>query len=399
MDTISFRISGKDKFKVADWASFTPEFSKRELGQLSVKERTRIKPRVPYLRHFVLHPDRDNDLTIPKVEVYESVNMLKGEVKYELVITISLPKLLNENNLDEISYSDRNKLAELILQRLEGVGVRVSYFAILGASVSVVHFCKNIPLPSNIALRSILSDLSHTDMGKSYDTTNDVRQKDKNNARVVHLFCGTREWTFYDKIEDYRLPKSRRTDKKRTAYEKELTNVRDFGSLEVFRYEYRLNKAQTLRSEINAVLKRPYDIPVIFSDLFAEGLWQKVLYNSWKKVIQRPENQLALLGPDDPLQLMLHIFRKAKGEDLSAHSQNKALWSCALALLIKQCGAKTVKEELNKVWANRDDRLSEKLETAAKLVRDLPVSQGIAHITSELEKFNRITLNMLDNEV
>jgi len=347
----------------------------------------------------VFHPETDSDLTIPKVEIYESVNIQLGEVKYEMVISGSLPKILNENNIDEIAYSDRNKLAEVISNRLETLGIRISSFAILGASVSVVHFCKNIILPRDIALRSILSDLAHTDMGKSYDTTNDVRRKDKNNARVVHLFCGTREWTFYDKLEEYRLPKQRRTDKKRTAYEKELMSMRDFGGIEILRYEYRLNKAQTIKSELNVLLGRPYETQVIFSDLFTDGLWQKVLLNSWKKVIQRPENQLALLGFDDPLQLMLHIFRKAKKIDTSAHSQNKALWSCALALLIKFCGAKTVKEELNKVWANKDDRLSEKLEIATNFVRDLPVSQGVAYITSEMEKFNRMTIKMLDNEV
>ena len=399
MDTISFRIEGS-RFKVADWALFTPEFSIRKFNQLSLKERTRAKnPRVPYLRHFVLHPETDNDLTIPKVEVYENANTQTGEVKYELVVSGSLPKILNENNIEEILPSDRNKTAEVISSRLQGVGVGVSSWVILGASASVVHFCKNIVLPRDIALRSILSDLAHTDMGKSYDTTDDVRKKDKNNARVLHLFCGTREWTFYDKIEDYRLPKSRRTDKKRTVYEREIVSMRDFGGLEVLRYEYRLNKSQTIKSEINNLLGRPYETQVIFSDLFTEGLWQKVLMNSWRKVIKRPENQLALLGFDDPLQLMLHIFRKAKEADKSAHSQNKALWSCALALLIKFCGAKTVKEELNKVWANKDDRLSEKLETAAKFVRDLPVSQGITYITSQLEKFNKMTLEMLDNAV
>ena len=137
---------------------------------------------------------------------------------------------------------------------------------------------------------------------------------------------------------------------------------------------------------------------MIFSDLFRNGLWQEVLLSSWKNVIKRPENQLALLSFDNPLELMLHIFRKAKETDTSAHSQNKALWSCALALLVKFCGAKTVKEELNKVWANKDDRLSEKLDTAANFVRDLPVSQGIAYITKELERFENMTLDILNKK-
>ena len=398
MDSIQFRIE-ESRFRTDDWALFTPEFSKRTFSQLSLHERKKAQNhRLPYLRHFVLHPETD-ERTYPKAEIFESADTETGKVKYELVISGSVGKILNENNIEEPSVSDRNRIADTFSSKLKTIGVYVSPFAILGASVSVVHFGKNIILPRSIALRSILADLLHTDMGKSYDTTSDTRQKDKNNVQVVHLFSGSREWTFYDKIEDYRLPKSRRTDKKRTVYEKELISMRDFGSLELLRYEYRLNKSQTIRSEINNLLNRPYETRIIFSDLFTEGLWQKVLINSWKRIIKRPENQLALFSFDNPLQLMLHIFRKAKETDAKAHSQNKALWSCALALLIKFCGAKMVKEELNKVWANRDDRLMEKIETAAKFVQDLPVSQGITHITNELEKWTKITLDMLDNEV
>src|SRR3989344_1744543 len=368
MDTIQFRITDREKFRVASWALFTPEFSIRKFSELSAQERIRARnPKVPYLRHFVLHPEVEKDITVPKVEIYEKVDISKGEVKYELVISGSLPKILNENNIEEISVADRKKIIETISSKLRMIGIDLSPFIIPGAYVSVVHFCKNIALPKDIALRSILSDLSHADMGKSYDTTGIVKSKDKNNAKVVHLYCGTREWTFYDKIED-------------------------------LRYEYRLNKNQTIKSELNKLLGRPYETQVIFSDLFRNGLWQEVLLSSWKNVIKRPENQLALLSFDNPLELMLHIFRKAKETDTSAHSQNKALWSCALALLVKFCGAKTVKEELNKVWANKDDRLSEKLDTAANFVRDLPVSQGIAYITKELERFENMTLDILNKK-
>src|SRR3990167_3297878 len=362
MDTIQFRITDREKFRVASWALFTPEFSIRKFSELSAQERIRARnPKVPYLRHFVLHPEVEKDITVPKVEIYEKVDISKGEVKYELVISGSLPKILNENNIEEISVADRKKIIETISSKLRMIGIDLSPFIIPGAYVSVVHFCKNI-------------------------------------AKVVHLYCGTREWTFYDKIEDLRQPKSRRTDKKRTAYEKEILEMRDLGSLEVLRYEYRLNKNQTIKSELNKLLGRPYETQVIFSDLFRNGLWQEVLLSSWKNVIKRPENQLALLSFDNPLELMLHIFRKAKETDTSAHSQNKALWSCALALLVKFCGAKTVKEELNKVWANKDDRLSEKLDTAANFVRDLPVSQGIAYITKELERFENMTLDILNKK-
>ena len=400
MDTISFRL--KNNFKIISLANFVPEFSTRNFSELSEKERIRSKdPKTRYLRKFILHPLVDKEIYCPSVEVYEKANTNTGIVEYEMVITIhSIPKLLLANNFEEIQFSDKNKIIPLIAQRLHIIGIIVSEESVGLASVSVVHFCKNIILPETIALRSILSDLSHTDMGKAYDTTEDVRrQKDKNSGKVVHLRCGSREWCFYDKADDCDQSKGKRIDKHKTAYEKELISMYDIKNIEVFRYEYRLNKAQTIRSELHTLLKKSYEEKITVSDLFTEGLWKNVLINAWKRILQRPENQLALLSYNTPLDLLLHIFRKAKAEGLSAHSQNKALWTYGLALAIKTSGAKTVKNELNKIWINKDNRLTNKLGIATELVDDIPVSQGITYITEQLEKFEIISLASFKKEV
>ena len=398
MDTISFRI--KENFKVTERANFNTEFSRRTFSELSENERIKSKdPKTPYLRKFVLKPPKnDEDIHWPSVEIYEKANSALGKVEYEMVVTVhSLPKLIFGNSVQEIQANDKEKIVLRICKRLWEAGINLSEGLVKIASVSVVHFCKNIVLPKDIALRGILADLSHTDMGKAYDTTEDVRrQRDKNGSRVIHLYCGTREWCFYDKAEDARQTRGRREDKTRTIYEKDLFSSSPFQNTEIFRYEYRLNKAQTIRSELHSLLNKEYADGINFEDLFTDGLWKTVLIKSWKNILRRPENQLALLGFDDPLQLMLHIFKKAKESDTSAHSQNKALWSCALALLIKFCGAKTVKSELNRIWANKDDRLTEKLAVATDLVNNIPPSKGVLYITEELEKFELINLASLE---
>lgn len=403
MDTISFRI--KNNFRVANWANFIPEFSKRDFSELSLKERIRSKdPKTRYLRKFILHPikNKDNeDLYYPSVEVYEKSEPNTGRVEYDMTVTIhSIPKLLFSNNFQEIKFSDREKVINSTAERLRSIGIGVSVEAISEAPVSVVHFCKNIILPKNVAFRSILSDLSKTDMGKAYDTTDDVRmQRDKNNGKVVHLRCGTREWCFYDKIDDLKQPKCKRTDKYITTYEKELISRLDLQDLEVFRYEYRLNKHQTIKSELHTLLGKKYDDKISFSDLFTDGLWKNVLNKAWKRILQRPENQLALLSFDSSLDLFLHILRGAKKEKLNAHSQNKALWIYGLIQMIKDHGAKTVKNELNKVWANKDNRLLEKLNIAVEMIEDIPISQGISYISKQLERFELINLTSLEKGI
>jgi len=402
MDTISFRIKGN--FRITERANFNTEFSVRSFSDLSQKERIRSKELKgnEYLRKFVLHPIKDDEDTYyPSVEIYEKADGRIGKVEYEMVITIhSIPKLLFGNNFEEIKASDRDSIITTTTQRLREAGIVVLGESIKQASVSVIHLCKNIILPKEIAIRSILSDLSHTDMGKAYDTTEDVRrQRNKNAGKVVHLFCGSREWCFYDKADDARQPKSKRADKTRTTYEKELLSSPTFENLEVFRYEYRLNKHQTIRSELHALLGKTYQDKITVADLFTEGLWKTVLVRGWKNILHRPENQLALLSYTSSLDLLLHILRNAKLENPSAHSQNKALWTYGLVQAIKDNGAKTVKDELNKVWANKDNRLIEKLDIATELVKDIPISQGISHITQQLESFALISLTSLEKGI
>jgi hypothetical protein len=397
MDTISFRINLTPSIHILNKAQFVPDFSSRKFASLSQKELKRAaNPQTRYLRHFVLRPDIISNLCFPKVDLYERVNMTTNEIEYEGVIMLSIPKLMFENNLQEITSADKNRVFGTISDRLYQIGIQVSEVTIATAPLSVVHFCKNIFLPKEMSLRSILSELGKVDMGKSYDTTNILHHKDKNNSKVVHFYCKTRDWVFYDKIEDLQRTKSRRIDKQRTEYEKEISTLFCLEDTEVFRFEYRLNKAQTISSEINPLLGRDYKERVTFADVFSDELWRNVLNNSWKRMLDRPENQLALLDTNNSLSLFLHMLDEACKKDNGAHSQNKALISFGLAVAIKENGAKTVRQEIEKRWlAKAGERINEKLYTAVSLLNDVPLSQGIVYIGEKLNQFTSISKDFL----
>lgn len=401
MDSILLRIVGKEKFLVTNWAQFVPEFSARKFADLSQNERIRAKEKkLPYLRHFVLHPEQKDGLYTPRVEIYESADSMLGTVDYEMKITVSCPKLLFENNLQEVIESDQRQIAAALSDRLGSIGIRIFTAIIEHSPVSAVHLCKNVILPQDISLRSILAELSRADMGKAYDTTDDMRRKDKNNSEIVHLYCNTRDWTFYDKAQDIRRPKGKSADKVKTDYEKELLDLYDLDRMEVFRFEYRLNKAQTIRSEINTLLGRPYSTPVLFTDLFTEGLWKKVLLNAWKKIINRPENQLALISADQKYDLWTGLLTNARKDDKSAHSQNKTLVSYALAAAAIDFGAKVVRRDLHRVWSDKaDERLDKKMARAAALASEIPISNGLVYIGKEIERFEQVTLDSLPKRI
>ena len=401
MDTIQIRINSKEKFRIMSWARLVPEFSVREFKDLSQAERLRRKDnRMPYLRHFKLHPEVTREIVVTKVDVYENANNDSGAVQYEMTILVSLPKHLYGNSLCELTPSDKETVFNAIAGRLSGAGIQVSSLTIATASVSVVHFCKNIILPANLSFRRLLTELSHIDIGKAYDTRDDARVKDKNNGEVLHFYSGSREWSFYNKIDDMKRPKNKSEDKIKTDYEKELVEFYRLQATEVFRYEYRLKSAQTIKSELNAIFGRPYQTPVLFNDLFMEGLWKSVLLRSWKRVIDSPENQLALLSTNSKLDLLIYILKSALKKDKSGHSQNQALWSYGLATAIKDHGAKAIRKELGKVWSSKaDERMDEKLAIAAKLAEGIPFSDEIFHISKELKRFEPIDLALLEKGV
>jgi hypothetical protein len=387
MDTISFRINkGVRIFKEAP---FVPQFEKRCFNDLSKEEAERSKKKnFRYLRHFRLHVD-SNGIYTPQVEVYEKVNKGQNGVEYEMVVTLSLPKLLYGNNLQEIEVSDLAKLISFVHDRLYAVGIQCSEESILSAPVSVVHFCKNILLSKDMLLRAILQKISHADVGKAYDTTQDIRTKDNNNSEIIHLYCGVREWCFYDKVKD--MKHSNNTIDAQILTEYHLKNT------EVFRYEYRLKKAQTIRSEINNRLGRDYKVPVTVKDLFVENLWKETLLASWKKIIKLPENKLAFTAiPIDELDLFLHISTKASQKKKNGHSQNKALWAYGLVLAINKLGVKAVRQECERIWSKKaDDRLDNKLKIAVELLEGLPLSEGILYVVNKLDEFKRIDLALL----
>ena len=396
MDTISMRIIGKDKYTIAPYAPFVPEFSVRKFSDLSSGERNRNNGRIPYLRHFVLHAESTDGLRLPQVEIFEVADWETLSVVYEMKITTSLPNLVFENNLEEFDFADpelKKQVTGTLSERLAGVGIGVRPWNISLAPLSVLHIAKNIPLHSSIKMRRLLTTLSKTDAGKAFDVTDGsdfARMKNRNDGRVVNIRSGTREWAFYDKIEDSLRPKSKRFDKSKNERAKELIGLHDLENTEVFRFEYRLNKAQTIRSEVNKILKREYQTPVTFGDIFSKELCKTILLNAWKTLINRPENQPVLFAGDNRLELLLHILTKAHDRDKSAHSQNLALWSYGLATVIMDHGAKTLKHEMGKVWSSKaGERLEEKIATAVALAKEIPLSDDIMFISNALRKFER----------
>lgn len=393
MDTVIIKIYGPRKFQITNTSWFLPELTRREYNQLSPTEKqsTRL-----YLRHFILKPPY-YDGYLPKVDIFETLTKSRDAVQYILKAEFSVPKLLYRNSLQEVSDRDLEKVISAFKKTLGGVGIVIGGDAIANARLSAVSVCKNVLLPRNIRMQEALTELQRVDISKVVDVT---LKEEKNGGRWLHIYSGTVERVFYDKVADAMRPKVKRKDKGQINHERAVIERYGLQNREVFRYEYRVKKAQTVMREVNTALGREPKTFVAFKDIFTPNLCKTLILKSWHGLIQRPENQLALLGPKDDLALLLHILSQAKKLGGDAHSMNRALISYGLARAIRDHGAKEAKRAIFSVWnSDHSERLTRKIEASAELVRGLPYSNTIALIDSAFERFELIDLALLEKGV
>ena len=399
MDTVIIKIYGPHKFKITDITQFVPEIIKRKYDELSPSEKNAPLSR-PYLRHFVMRPKALHEYReeyLPRVEIFEALTEDRKDIRYILKIEFSAPKLLFWNSLQEVGENDKQRVCLCLKSILENLGVVVSVETIENAIVSAVHACKNIPLPKIIRMREVIKELVKIDISKAFDVSD---KQDKKGARILNIHSGTIDWSIYDKISDSLRPKNKRSDKKRIDHERAVIEQYNLQNREVFRYEYRIKKTQTIKRDINKLLNRDPKTQVIFKDLFTPNLLKTMVLNSWHSIVERPENQLSLFGETDTLKLLLHILSEASKDGKKPNSLDNALVSYGLATAIRDNGAKEVKGAIFDIW-NKDhpERLKKKIELASRLTKRIPYSNNIDFIDKALEKFEIIDLASLEKGI
>lgn len=392
MDTIIIKIYGPHKFQIRNTEWFLPELKSRKFSELSATEK---KSQRIYLRHFVFHPPFQTGY-LPKIEIFETLSKDSKDVVYILKAEFSVPKLLYRNSLQEVMESDIDKVISFFKSSLLEVGIQIDSGDIANARVSAVHVCKNVLLPEGIRMQEALAELQRVDVSKVVDVT---QKETKNGGRILHIYSGTIEQVFYDKIADSMRPKVKRKDKGRINDERAIVERFRLQGREVFRYEYRIKKSQTVMREINKVLNREPKTFVAFKDLFSAEVFKKLILKSWHGLIQRPENQLAFLNPKDDLAMLLHILSQSKMGG-KAHTLNKALISYGLALTIRNHGAKETKRAIFTVInTDHSERLTHKIEAAAQLAQGIPFSNTVAYIDQAFEEFQPITIDFLEKQL
>jgi hypothetical protein len=148
--------------------------------------------------------DIKNGIYKPYLTLYHRKSKT-GVIRKTLVIEFSAPKLLFGNNFDELDDSQLNQLLDKLTSGLLSMGVKTNPGFLSLASLSKVHFSKNIPL-TNYTLPSFYINLLSKG---SFPKTFDLHTKDFTNGTLFKIHCNSHEFAAYDKKADlYQAKKS-----------------------------------------------------------------------------------------------------------------------------------------------------------------------------------------------
>ncbi|MFH1564328.1 MAG: hypothetical protein ABIC82_00560, partial [bacterium] len=175
----------------------------------------------------------------------------------DLQIQFSAPKLLFNNNLDELGQENFNCAVNILNDRLLSMGVKLySKEVIENANVIAFHPSKNIPLTQGYTAVFAIKELAKINISKKFDVdTKDYR----NGGQSLQLYTNSHSMVFYDKINDLNKEKNRAIDKDQTPQQKDIFNFikEQQPRLEILRLEIRLSKKRKMDEILEKVGHAP----------------------------------------------------------------------------------------------------------------------------------------------
>lgn len=279
----------------------------------------------------IIKPSRALGIYSPKMTI------LRGRFYPSPVIKIefSAPKLVFGNNLEELSGDHFDKVVSELKNRLDHFGIRISESDLTTASVSAVHYSKNILLKTGYTANYLISELSKVNYCKRFGASH-VRYQ--NDGSALYLHNKSHELVIYDKVADLRQSRDRKIGENLL-----LAKVQN-SAIEILRFEIRFCKKRKLNDFLVGIggNKDP-----TFRDIFNCELSQKIITHYWQKIIQAKESGLfAIRG--DPSQFLREI-KRAKPDITS----KQILYFAGLLMLARETGGFG---ELRATLSSTDDR-------------------------------------------
>lgn len=318
--------------------------------------------------------DKKSGLYFPRLTIYSRRFGQPPSVKIEF----SVPKLIFNNNLEELSNQLFDDVIAALQDRLEKMGVRVFKQVLASAPITMVHFSKNFSLTDGYTSSYVISELQKIDLRKSFDF---ARARYINNGQSICAHTRAHELVIYDKIADLAKSTKRAIDKDQTSQQMNLFDTLKTKDelIEVLRIEIRLCNKQKINSVFQK-LKLPQN--PTFRGVFNTKVSKTIVHHYWESLIK--SDQLALFTIDQPPKELLREM--CRGDPNLKPKQ--AIYQIGLALLAKDGDGL---RELRSIFDGRtNDRNWYRIKDDFKQMSTDASSQQIRGWVNQIEKQIRV---------
>ena len=242
--------------------------------------------------------DKKNDIYKPRLTLIK-----RGAVLF-LKVEFSAPKLIFNNNVEELNDSDFDLVIKTLRERMQSMGVLVFSTCLENAEIISFHPSKNIPLSKGYTANLAIKELNKIDCSKRFDFD---EKNYRNNGEVLQFYTRSHSFVIYDKINDLVKPQKRATDKDQT---KQQLSIFDYiqtneQALQILRLEIRLSLKQKLNSVMDFLGQKTNPT---FKDIFSKELCKKIVNSYWDNFFG--DNLFIFNTNSSPQYILQLIFMK-----------------------------------------------------------------------------------------
>ena len=294
-----------------------------------------------------------NGIYKPRLTVTKRMNRDRN-FEITLKIELSLPKLIFNNNFDELEDSDFELVVSTLKQKLRDMGVYLFENNLIIAPVSNIHYSKNIPLTDYSTPYTYLEMMSKININQRLD----LNQTDfRNEGHSLKYRANSFEVVFYDKLKDLSKAKisEKRAEEKDNAIQLNLFETVEIKKpFEVLRMEVRLNRKQKLKQILDKI---GINQEPTFKLLFSKEIAQKILIY-YLNEIEDGYPTLLLFDPKDPKVFLSEFMLHNPKAGLK-----KAIQMLGLRVLLDQVGIREFREltkrKSRQSWYNLNKEMKE----------------------------------------
>jgi hypothetical protein len=326
---------------------------------------------------------------LPYLTLYRALRA--GGLTTGLRIQLSIPKLLNGNNFDEIEESDFGEICHRIHTGLEHykIKVRGGGRTIANAQVVTVHYSKNFVLTNYLSARAAIKDVSRVDVNGWRDAS---KTDYINNGYGFKTHSKNFELAFYDKMAEHTKAKRGQPtfDTDIGQIQLNLFNEKSVVKpFEVLRMEVRFGNVRAIKQALkNARL--PTD-DTSFCTLYSKDYSQMVLEWQLKDVYEHYP-KITEASTDDPLELFGDLYFQNPNRSIST-----IINAVGLHALSQHSGIRAIKDVAGSKGSQALLRLAKRANSELKYKSEK--SEVFELLREQLDRFEPVYIdNFLDSD-